>query len=265
MNPSFQEAVLEREQRLDPERYQRDYEATFVDDITAVFPAALVDGAIVERGRREQPPEEGRRYVAAVDPAGGGPDAFTLAIVHAEGAGIERRVGLDVMRGWRFRRSGPTDLAGVVQQIAGIVRAYGLTAVTGDRYAGASVRERFQAEGITYHEAEHTRSLAYLALEPLLTSGALDLLDEPTLLRELKGLERRARPGGQTVVDHRPGEHDDFANAVALAVATALATVAVSAAVLIRRPHPPAVPAGPMARLEALRRSMRARPRVTGL
>ena len=40
-------------------------------------------------------------------------------------------------------------------------------------------------------------NLAYLALEPLLTSGTLDLLDEPTLLRELKGLERRAAPAGR--------------------------------------------------------------------
>jgi hypothetical protein len=66
------------------------------------------------RGRYELPPREGVRYVAAVDPSGGGADTFTLAIVHAEGQGADRRVVQDVMRGWGRRGSDSVDLASVV-------------------------------------------------------------------------------------------------------------------------------------------------------
>jgi hypothetical protein len=39
--------------------------------------------------------------------------------------------------------------------------------------------------------------------------------DIPELLGELRGLERRRGPSGRDRVDHRPGGHDDLANAVA--------------------------------------------------
>jgi hypothetical protein len=43
----------------------------------------------------------------------------------------------------------------------------------------------------------------------------VELLDDEHLLRELRGLERRRGSSGRDRVDHRPGSHDDRANAVA--------------------------------------------------
>ena len=45
------------------------------------------------RGRYQLPPRLGVRYVAAVDPSGGGADAFTLTIVHVEGQGAHATAG----------------------------------------------------------------------------------------------------------------------------------------------------------------------------
>jgi hypothetical protein len=52
-------------------------------------------------------------------------------------------------------------------------------------------------------------------LLPIINSGAIELLDDDQLLRELRGLERRHGSSGRDRVDHRPGEHDDRANVVA--------------------------------------------------
>src|SRR3989442_1253387 len=98
MNPSLG-ARLERERQLDPLRFAREYEAEFAEDVDAFLPAAWVEAAIVA-GRRELPPREGVRHAAAVDPSGGGADAFTLAVVHREGEGAEARVVLDAAKGW---------------------------------------------------------------------------------------------------------------------------------------------------------------------
>jgi hypothetical protein len=98
MNPSIATRRLERERRLDPERFAREYEAEFAEDVDAFLPAVWVEEATVT-GRHELPPRAAVRYVAAVDPSGGGADAFTLAIVHVEGGGAERRVVQDVMPG----------------------------------------------------------------------------------------------------------------------------------------------------------------------
>ena len=69
--------------------------------------------------------------------------------------------------------------------------------------------------GIRYEAATLDRSALYLELLPLINADQARLLDVPDLLRELRGLERRHPLGGRDRVDHRPGAHDDLANAVA--------------------------------------------------
>ncbi len=225
MNPAIPEARLERERRRDPLRYAREYEAEFVEDLDQHLPAAWVEDATIA-GRHELSPEEGVRHVAAVDPSGGGRDAFTLAVVHAEGQGSDRRIVQDLMRGWG--RVG-ANLAAVVEEIASTVKRYGLREVVGDRYAAGWVRGAFQERGIRYVEAPMDKSTAYLEVEPLFAEGRIVLLDHPQLARELTLLERRPRPGGRTVVDHPRGGRDDHANSLALAAAVAIAQPRASA------------------------------------
>ncbi len=212
MNPSITEARLERERRLDPQRFEREYMAAFAEDLEAFLPSVWVDDAIVA-GRHELPPREGVGYGAAVDPSGGGADAFTLSIVHAEGAGSSARVVQDVMKGWT--RAG-SHLAAVVADIARIVKAYGLAEVVGDKYAAGWVRGAFQEQGIDYRDAPKSKAEVYLETEPLFAQGRIEVLDHPQLARELKILERRPRAGGKTQVDHPTGAHDDFANSLCL-------------------------------------------------
>lgn len=220
MNPSLKAERLDRERRLDPERFAREYEAEFAEDLESFLPTAWVESAVV-KGRHELPPLPGVIYSAATDPSGGGPDAFTLSVVHTEAEG-EKPVRLiqDVMRGWQRRRSETINLEAVVGEIAEIIRAYGLSEVTGDRYAAGWVRQAFEKVGISYRDAEE-KSKAYLEVEPLFAQGRIEILDHPQLIRELRLLERRPRPGGKLTVDHPSGGHDDHANSLALAAASA--------------------------------------------
>ena len=54
-----------------------------------------------------------------------------------------------------------------------------------------------------------------MELLPLVTSGSIEIPNDPKLLRELRGLERRRGTAGRDRVDHRPGSHDDRANSLA--------------------------------------------------
>jgi hypothetical protein len=214
MNPSLRPDRLARMKRLDPSRFAREYEAEFADDLETFLPPSWVEDAIVA-GRHELAPREGITYHAAVDPSGGGADAFTLAITHTEGEGEAQRIVQDVIRGWA--RVG-TGLEGVVQEIADLLKCYRLSMVTGDRYAAGWVREQFQKRGITYRDSEKDKSAVYLEVEPYFAQGRVELLDHPQLARELKILERRPRAGGRTLVDHPRGGHDDYANSLCLAL-----------------------------------------------
>jgi len=215
MNPSLLSERLERERRLDPSRFSREYEAEFAEDVDAFLPGAWVDAA-VRPGRHELPPMEATTYYAAVDASGGGADAFTLGIVHGEG----ERVVQDVMRSWRGSRTEHVDLEGIVGEIVEILQRYGVGRLVGDRYSAGWVRQAFERHNVQYLTPDGLdKSTAYLAAEPAFASGCIDILDHPVMVRELKILEKRPRPGGKTVVDHPSGHHDDHSNALALAVA----------------------------------------------
>ncbi len=62
------------------------------------------------------------------------------------------------------------------------------------------------------------RSEFYLAFLPMLNSGRVDLLDNPRMVAQFIGLERRTSRAGKDAVDHAPGAHDDVANAAAGAI-----------------------------------------------
>jgi hypothetical protein len=93
----------------------------------------VVDAATVP-GRTELARMDGVRYTAFVDPSGGGPDGYALALAHTEG----NHVVLDLVR--ERRGCSPDD---VTQEYADLIKAYGMASACGDNYAGLWPRERF--------------------------------------------------------------------------------------------------------------------------
>lgn len=215
MNPTLNAATIARARQRDPAAAAAEWDAEFRSDLETFLDPDLL-AACVEPGIAERPPLEGVVYGAAVDMSGGGPDASTLAIVHAERRGADAPlVTLDLCRGWRERH-----VEGVVGEMAAHLRRYRIGQVVGDKYAGEWVPAAFKRQGIDYRHATRNRSEAYLELHPIIATGRVLLLDCPTLLRELRQLERRTGRG-RDVVDHPPRLHDDFANAAALALVEA--------------------------------------------
>jgi hypothetical protein len=215
MNPTLPPDYIERMAQDDPEAYRSEVLGEFRQGISTFLDADTVE-ASVERGVRERSRMPGVAYVSFDDPASGsGSDAWTKAIAHREGA----RVVLDVLRTWRP----PFNPGGVIAESAALSNVYGLPSTTGDRFAGGFVLEGFRAHGVTYVPSTLDRSALYLELLPLMNADRVRLLDLPDLLRELRALERRRGSAGRDRIDHRPGQHDDRANAAAGALVLAAA------------------------------------------
>jgi hypothetical protein len=205
MNPSLPADYLARMAEDDPEAYRSEVLGEFRAGVTALIDAEALAACVVS-DRRELLRREGVRYLAHVDPSGGGKDAFALAIGHRDHA----RVIVDVVRAWHSKNP-----EGMVAEAADLLRRYGVSSVRGDRYSAEWSREAFRKHGIAYQWSELDKSALFLELLPIINSGAIELLDDDQLLRELRGLERRRGSSGRDRVDHRPGEHDDRANVVA--------------------------------------------------
>jgi hypothetical protein len=220
MNPTLSVTTIDRARQRDPSAAASEWDAEFRSDLETFLDAERI-AACVEPGVTERPPVDGVDYLGAVDMSGGGPDASVLAIAHAARRDPEAPiVTLDCCRGWRT-----ADVEGVVAEMAAHLRRYRIGQVVGDKYAGEWVPAAFKRHGIHYRHALKNRSEIYIELHPLIATGRAALLDAPTLLRELRQLERRTGRLGKDSVDHPARAHDDHSNAAALACVEADVTM----------------------------------------
>jgi hypothetical protein len=208
MNPTVPQEFIDNEMERDPASAAAEYGAEFRTDIEAFVSREVVESCTVP-GRHELPPVSGFHYLAFTDPSGGSSDSFTLAIAHHDKA--TNRAILDVVR----ERKPPFSPDALIQEYAETLKTYGVRKVQGDRYAGEFPRERFRVHGISYELSEKPKSDIYRDCLPLLNSGRVELLDNPRLIAQLCGLERRTARGGRDSIDHGIGGHDDLANSVA--------------------------------------------------
>jgi len=211
MNPTYSQAIIDAALERDPAWATAEYLAEFRTDVETFIAREAVE-ACIERGVYERAPVLEVRYFAFTDPSGGASDSMTMAIAH-----IEKDIAvLDCVR----ERRAPFSPEAVVAEFATVLQSYRCSTVRGDRYAGEWPREAFRKHGIDYQPAAKSKSEIYLSLLPMINSQRCDLLDDQRLLAQLCGLERRVARGGRDSVDHRPGAHDDIANAMAGALAS---------------------------------------------
>ena len=205
LNPNVSPAVIEAAMVEDESSALAEYGAQFRRDVESFVSRETVEAATIA-DRAELPPAlSTHRYVAFADPAGGsGQDSMTLGIAHAEG----ERVVLDVLR--EVRPPFSPDM--VCRDFAAVLRMYGVTEITSDRYAGSWPSERLAKHGIRCKPSDLVKSEIYAALLPLLNSGRVELLDDARLKRQLLGLERRTARSGKDSIDHGPRGHDDVVN-----------------------------------------------------
>ena len=222
MNATLNAATIARAYERDAVAAASEFGAEWRRDVTGYVDAQAV-AAVTPPGVRERAPVAGLAYSAFADPAsGGGADSFTLAIAHRDASG---RPVLDVVREARPRFSPEA----VVAEYAALLRTYGVSAVTGDRFAAGFASEAFARAGIRYVPSKATASELYRSVLAVINSGGCELLDVPRLTQQLVTLERRAVGAGREVITHPNGSHDDVANSCvgALVLAGAAAARAV--------------------------------------
>ncbi|HEY1261665.1 MAG TPA: hypothetical protein VGF34_20635 [Stellaceae bacterium] len=214
-NPLLPQSVIDQAIERDPEAAAAEWLAEWRSDI-ADFVDRLVLESLVVPGRHELPPVPGIPYFGFVDPSGGSSDSMTLAVAHR---GADDRAVLDAVREVRP----PFSPESVVEEFAALLKSYQVFSVTGDRYAGEWPREQFRKHGVEYLTSDKPKSDIYRELLPLLNAGSVELLDNPRLVSQICGLERRTVRGGRDSIDHPRAGRDDLANSAGGAIVMASA------------------------------------------
>jgi hypothetical protein len=205
MNATVPQSYIDAHMADDAARASAEYLAMFRSDLEAFVSREVVEACVGDF--YELPPVAGRSYYAYVDAASGsGQDAFAIAIAHRD----RDKVIIDCVR---ERRPPFLPSSVIADELVPLLKAYRISKVTGDRYAGGFPPEAFQKGGIRYEPATQVKSDAYRTALPMLNSGIITLPRNDRLFNQLVSLERHVARGGHDTIDHPRGQHDDLANA----------------------------------------------------
>lgn len=204
------------EHKLDPDGFDTELRANFVDSISNFILPEFVD-MCVTKGISFQPPSDDSKtiYSAAIDAAFKG-DRFAFSLVGYN----EKRVTQYVLKYWEGSKKKPVQIHEVASYIRTICRQYGLNQVVGDQYSFQPMRELFLQYGIDLVENTFTlpyKRKIYFGLKRLIHNQQIDILDIPLLHKEIKELVVEQTSSGQIRIGHPQGGSDDLSDATAVA------------------------------------------------
>lgn len=221
MNNILPKEEFIKEYKLDPDGFETEYRANFIDSISNFILPEFVDRCTL-KGQSFLPPSEEPTtiYSAAIDAAFKS-DRFAFSLVGHNG----HRLTQYELKTWDGNRQEPVKVRTVAKYIRKVCMQFGITQVHADQYAFQPMRELFAEYGITL--VENTFSIQYkrkiyFALKRLIHNENIDLLDYRIQQKEIKELVVEKKPSGQISIGHPVGSSDDCADALAVSCYVAM-------------------------------------------
>jgi hypothetical protein len=216
MNPRLPQYIIDRALSTDSARARAEYMSEWRSDLSDCFPPDAID-ACTDFGTHERAPLPHMTYFAHADAAGGtGKDSFAFAISHRDSS-----YTIDVIREYKPRFVPAQVIAELVQ----LMKAYRITTIRGDKFAGGFHSSEWASHGITFEPCENSTSENYLTVLPLILANRVRLVDHKTLRSQLSSLERKPGDGRETVSHpQHDAAHDDVATSVCGAIVAAMPT-----------------------------------------
>lgn len=221
-NPTLTEAAT-HELEPDEGAWLREYKAVPQAEVES----SLLSEVLIDSATRPHPLtvayEEGRRYVAAMDPATR-TNAWTLVVATQGWDGVRRVV---LAREWRPQPGIKLVPGAVLAEIRLLIAPYGppdkpLRRVVTDQHAADMLAELGRTAGLVLLEQPWTpqnKKDAYEHVRLLLQDGKLELPPDPWVKIDLLGIRKVIRRSGVSYeLAEQRGRHSDYAPAIALAV-----------------------------------------------
>jgi len=215
--------TLERIARRAASKDQRDRDVAvlamgeFIAKVTGLLSEAEIRARMRKGG--DLPPRFGTLYVGCIDPALRR-NAWTLVVAHREAKDLV----VDLARQWVPSPGVPLKGKEVLRQIAGIVKPYGIEELNSDQWSSDTLGERAEDYGLGFRDCQKDLrgALGQQALQSVVDAvqnDALELPDDPDLVKDLLQLKRKATQSGTALflAPTPDGRHADYVPALALA------------------------------------------------
>lgn len=221
MNPIYWTPERVENAKADPDTYRTDVLAEFASPDEAFYSSESVD-----KCTRKTPlvvgPKQGNTYYAAMDPATRG-NGWTLAIATREsGKTVVVRA-----EEWMGTRDEPLNPGNVLAEAAGILTAYGISAVDSDQVMGDALVALGRQVGlrvVQWRYTEPERAKKHIAIRTRMDMGEIELPPVPRMRTDLLHVRKKITPGGIGVAlpQTSDGRHCDWAPTLMLVLSRLL-------------------------------------------
>jgi len=204
------------EHTLDPDGFDTEYRANFVDSLSNFILPEFVDMAVLKGVKfRAKDENSNTKYFAAIDAAFKS-DAFTFSVVGYDGTRIKQFVS----KGWKGSKKAPIKASDVAKYVRTVCQEFDIPYVAADQFAFQPLKEIFDQYGVVLEE--HTfnatfKKKIYFNIKKLVHSQGIDLLDNPIQTKEFKELVVEQSNAGNIKIGHPSGGSDDYADSMAIA------------------------------------------------
>lgn len=209
LNPSLPQAEIDRELERDYPRNAAEYLSQWRDDVTGFIAREIVEACV--SNYYELPPDPSTTYAMFIDSASGTKDgdSYCAAIAH-------RSNDLIIVDALREVKAPFSPASAVADVIIPLARAYRISRIWGDNFAGGFAQEPIRLAGFSYERVTPHKSELYRdPFLSLLNSQKLVLPKHERTISQICALERSTRRLGKDEITHPPYGHDDLANVVA--------------------------------------------------
>lgn len=215
MDPGWSWEHMRSEQAKDPLGFQIEYGAEFCEQILAAFTREEVERALDRERPASLPPESGRLYEGALDPAFTR-ERFAFGVSHRQG----QYLVADHLEALAPAQGRAVQKREALERIRALHWRYGVRRWQVDQYAGEPIAQDLRGMGVpcevTPWGAGHKRTI-YSALVAALKVGDLRAPWSALLERELLRLQRREGPAGASFGHPAAaGETDDLVSILAV-------------------------------------------------
>lgn len=228
-NPRLMHAAgkrrLVRLQKRDPDAFERESLAKFVDSISGFLKPEILRTCVASGIlQREKLPRPGHSddptpiYIAAMDPAFRH-DNFAFTIMHHD---LKDGIVQDYFQEWEPQLGVPLNPTEVLSEIKLVLDQYGVNTVYSDQYQLEALQQLALGHNFTIIGIDFTSSSKakiYGSLRSLVNSRRIRLLDNESMFNQLTALEKKRSPQGAIQISAPAGKKDDAAAATALCAA----------------------------------------------
>lgn len=206
LNPTITQEFLEEERIADPESFDREYLAKWGSGSTSKPITGDMVDACTDKGRLIVPPRPGTEYAARLD-AAYRRDTFPVGIGHLEG----ETVVVDLLHVWKPKSGGRhLDDKAVCEEMAGILRPYGIDRVAGDQFCDVPLKSELAKYNIGFRECPTTETSKFIEFQNLvavMSAKLLKLPDDMQIKIDLTGIRKKGKWVGAPKLANR---HDDI-------------------------------------------------------